>query len=375
MTQVPIAVVGVSALFPGSTDAHSGFWRDILAGRDLITDVPADALADRGLLRPRSLGKPDKTYAKRGAFLPEVPSTPWSSVSRRASSPPRTPRSSSPDRRPARPRRRHAGQFAEARSRAHLSVILGVTSGQELLGSMVSRLQRPVWLKALRDAGIPEVEAKSSASASPPTTCPGRSRPSPACSATSSPGASPTASTSAAPTASPTRPARAPSPRSPWRINELVPRPVRPGDHRRRRHHERHLHVHVLQQDARALKTGDCRRSRQGRRHAARRGHGDGRAQAPRGRRARRRSGLRRDPRRRRSSDGRSKSVYAPVPEGQARRCAARTRVAGYGPDTVELVEAHGTGTKAGDAAEFEGLNRLRRERPPPTASGARSAR
>ena len=39
-SQVPIAVVGVSALFPGSSDAQ-GFWRDILAGRDLITDVPA----------------------------------------------------------------------------------------------------------------------------------------------------------------------------------------------------------------------------------------------------------------------------------------------------------------------------------------------
>ena len=35
----PIAVVGVSALFPGSSDAR-GFWADIMAGRDLITDVP-----------------------------------------------------------------------------------------------------------------------------------------------------------------------------------------------------------------------------------------------------------------------------------------------------------------------------------------------
>jgi acyl transferase domain-containing protein len=38
-SSVPIAVVGVSALFPGSTDAR-GFWSDILAGRDLVTDVP-----------------------------------------------------------------------------------------------------------------------------------------------------------------------------------------------------------------------------------------------------------------------------------------------------------------------------------------------
>jgi acyl transferase domain-containing protein len=35
----PVAVVGVSALFPGSLDA-TGFWKDILGGSDLITDVP-----------------------------------------------------------------------------------------------------------------------------------------------------------------------------------------------------------------------------------------------------------------------------------------------------------------------------------------------
>ena len=36
MPQVPIAIVGVSALFPGSTDAQ-GFFRDILAGRGPTT--------------------------------------------------------------------------------------------------------------------------------------------------------------------------------------------------------------------------------------------------------------------------------------------------------------------------------------------------
>jgi acyl transferase domain-containing protein len=35
----PIAIVGVSALFPGSQDS-GGFWRDILAGTDLLSDVP-----------------------------------------------------------------------------------------------------------------------------------------------------------------------------------------------------------------------------------------------------------------------------------------------------------------------------------------------
>ncbi len=56
------------------------------------------------------------------------------------------------------------------------------------------------------------------------------------------------------------------------------------------------------------------------------------------------------------SSDGRSKSVYAPVSAGQARALSNTYDKSGYGPDTVELIEAHGTGTVAGDAAEFGGL-------------------
>lgn len=59
------------------------------------------------------------------------------------------------------------------------------------------------------------------------------------------------------------------------------------------------------------------------------------------------------------SSDGRAKSIYAPEPKGQAmalRRAYERTE---YGPDTVELVEAHGTGTKAGDIAELRALKEV----------------
>ena len=67
----PIAVVGVSALFPGSTEA-GGFWRDILAGRDLITDVPETHWLVEDYYDPDP-SAPDKTYAKRGGFLPRMP--------------------------------------------------------------------------------------------------------------------------------------------------------------------------------------------------------------------------------------------------------------------------------------------------------------
>ncbi|MEE8660125.1 hypothetical protein CGLAMM_02060 [Acetobacteraceae bacterium EV16G] len=57
------------------------------------------------------------------------------------------------------------------------------------------------------------------------------------------------------------------------------------------------------------------------------------------------------------SSDGKSKSIYAPRAEGQMKALRRAYDVAGYGPETVELVEAHGTGTIAGDAAEFTALD------------------
>jgi acyl transferase domain-containing protein/acyl carrier protein len=56
------------------------------------------------------------------------------------------------------------------------------------------------------------------------------------------------------------------------------------------------------------------------------------------------------------SSDGRSTSVYAPLPAGQARALRLAYQNAGYGPESVGLVEAHGTGTMAGDEAELRAL-------------------
>jgi acyl transferase domain-containing protein len=56
------------------------------------------------------------------------------------------------------------------------------------------------------------------------------------------------------------------------------------------------------------------------------------------------------------SSDGRFKSIYAPRPDGQAKALKRAYDDAGFAPKSCGLIEAHGTGTKAGDAAEFSGL-------------------
>ncbi len=61
------------------------------------------------------------------------------------------------------------------------------------------------------------------------------------------------------------------------------------------------------------------------------------------------------------SSDGRSESIYAPLAAGQARALREAYRVSGVNPGTVQFVEAHGTGTKVGDVVEFEALDTVYR--------------
>ena len=56
------------------------------------------------------------------------------------------------------------------------------------------------------------------------------------------------------------------------------------------------------------------------------------------------------------SSDGKYKSIYAPRKEGQVAALRRAYEDAGFAPETVSLIEAHGTGTMAGDPTEFGSL-------------------
>ena len=64
----PVAIVGASALFPGSI--HKGkFWKNILEGHDLLSEVPETHWLLDDYYDPDPT-TPDKTYAQRGGFLP-----------------------------------------------------------------------------------------------------------------------------------------------------------------------------------------------------------------------------------------------------------------------------------------------------------------
>ena len=355
MTQVPIAIVGVSALFPGSTDAQ-GFWRDILLGRDLITDVPPSHWLIEDYYDPDP-SAPDKTYSRRGAFLPDVAFDPMEF----GIPPSILPATDTAQLLALIVAQRvlddaTQGQFARM-DRERASVILGVTSGQELLGTMVSRLQRPIWLKALRDSGVPEDEATVICDRIASGFVPWQESSFPGllgnvvagriANRFDLRGTNCVTDAACASTLSALSMA----------VNELAigqsDLVIAGGVDTMN-----DIFMYMCFSKTPALsKTGDCRpfsdaadgtllgegmamlalkrlddAERAGDRvYAVIRGVGS-------------------------ASDGRSKSVYAPLPEGQARALRRAYQSAGYGAETVELVEAHGTATKAGDAAEFAGL-------------------
>src|SRR5688572_5353396 len=354
----PIAIVGVSALFPGSTDA-TGFWRDILEGRDLITDVPAShwLIDDYYDADPSAA---DKTYARRGGFLDPVgfdalgfgippatmPATDTSQLLALIL---------------AQTVLQDAlrGQF-ESADRSRTSVILGVTSAQELLFSMVSRLQRPVWVKALRESGLPEDEVQAACERIAANYVPWQESSFPGLLGNVVAGrianrlnlGGTNCVTDAACASALSAMAMAISELQLGTSDLVIAGGVDTLND---------IFMYMCFSKTPALSpTGDCRpfsdqadgtmlgeglgmvalkrladAERDGDRiYAVIRGMGS-------------------------SSDGRSKSVYAPVPEGQAKALRRAYDIAGYGPETVELMEAHGTGTKAGDVAEFEGLRQV----------------
>ncbi|MDQ3263751.1 MAG: SDR family NAD(P)-dependent oxidoreductase [Myxococcota bacterium] len=354
----PIAVVGVSALFPGSVD-KDGFWRDILSGRDLLTDVPAThwLIEDYYDADPKAR---DKTYARRGGFLPEVDFDPmaWGIP---PSIVPATDTAQLLSLIVAQQVLEDAcgSQFKQL-PRDRISVILGVTSAQELLGSMVSRLQRPVWVKALREMGLPEVQVVEAAERIASHYVEWQESTFPGVLGNVVAGrianrldlGGTNCVTDAACASSFSALAMAVSELRLGQSDLVITGGADTMND---------IFMYVCFSKTPALSpTGDCRPFSD-KADGTMLGEGIGMVAL------KRLADAERDGDRiyavvkgvGSSSDGRAKSVYAPVPEGQASALRRAYEQAGYSPDTVELVEAHGTGTHAGDAAEFEGLRQV----------------
>ncbi len=148
----PIAVVGVSALFPGSADAQH-FWRNIVEGADLLSDVPESHWRISDYYDPEP-DTPDKMYAQRGGFLPYVDFVPTD-----FGVPPNTVPAIDTAQLLALAVARQVLEDVAGGDFSHVdtdrvSVVLGVASATEMVAHMSGRLQAPVWERALRGAGI-----------------------------------------------------------------------------------------------------------------------------------------------------------------------------------------------------------------------------
>ncbi|MGP3750763.1 SDR family NAD(P)-dependent oxidoreductase [Streptomyces sp. IBSNAI001] len=356
--QVPIAVVGVGALMPGEHGAD-GFWRTVLAGRDLITDVPAARWLVEDYYDPDPTA-PDKTYARRGAFLSDVGFDPMA-----FGIPPNTLAATDTVQllalTVAEQVLADAGGLAGA-DRDRVSVILGA-GATELFTHMTARIQRPVWIKALRENGIPEDEAQAVCDSITDHYAPWQESTFPGMLGNVIAGRianrfdlhGTNHITDAACASSFAALSAAVSELSLGRADLVISGGVDASND---------AGTFMCFSKTPALSpTGDCRpfsdaadgtmlgegiamyalkrlddAERAGDRiHAVVRGIGS-------------------------SSDGRSGAIYAPLPEGQARALRRTYEDAGYGPETVELVEAHGTGTSAGDGAEFAALRQVYEE-------------
>jgi acyl transferase domain-containing protein/NADP-dependent 3-hydroxy acid dehydrogenase YdfG len=350
-----LAIVGVSALFPGSRDAGA-FWRNILTGADLLTDVPPTHWLIEDWYDPDPT-VPDKVYAKRGGFLPQVQfdAGEWGV-------PPKIMKVTDTSQLLALMaadqvlRDAAGGRFA-AMDRSRISVILGVTSAQELACTMAGRLQKPVWLKALREHGVPEPEAQAicariAAHFHPweESTFPGLLGNVVAGRIANRLNLGGTNCVVDAACA------------SAFGALAMAAQELYLGDS--------DLVItggvdtindvftfECFSKTPALSPSGDCRPFSDAA-DGTMLGEGLGMFALRRLEDAERDGdpiyavlcGLGT------SSDGRAKSVYAPVPKGQLAAVKRAQQMAGFDPRSIELVEAHGTGTKAGDAAEFEGL-------------------
>ncbi|MCU1686086.1 MAG: pks1-2 [Amycolatopsis sp.] len=66
----PVAIVGMSVLFPGSPDLDA-YWRNLVGGFDAITDVPPGRW-DESHYAPSEAPRADRLYCKRGGFVDEL---------------------------------------------------------------------------------------------------------------------------------------------------------------------------------------------------------------------------------------------------------------------------------------------------------------
>ncbi|MFK8056365.1 MAG: beta-ketoacyl synthase N-terminal-like domain-containing protein [Saprospiraceae bacterium] len=158
LKKTPIAVIGISAMFADAKNMEE-YWTNIIQSRDSIKDVPPN----RWLIDDyfdEEMTTPDKTYCKRGGFLPEIDFNPME-----FGLPPNilevTDASQLLGLVAARDAFEDAGYGRTSTKftkelKEKTGVLLGVGGGQKLITPLIARLQYPIWERALRASGVSE---------------------------------------------------------------------------------------------------------------------------------------------------------------------------------------------------------------------------
>jgi polyketide-type polyunsaturated fatty acid synthase PfaA len=155
----PIAIVGMASLLPQARNLRE-YWQNIVNKIDCITDVPATHWSVEDYYDPNPRTTEDKTYCKRGGFLPEVDFNPMefgippsilevTDVSQLLSLV------------VAKEAMEDAG-YGEKRefSREMVGVILGVAMAKQLGMPLSARLEYPIWEKALKSSGLSDEDTQ-----------------------------------------------------------------------------------------------------------------------------------------------------------------------------------------------------------------------
>ena len=158
LKQTPIAIVGMASVFPQSRNLRE-YWQNIVDKADCITDVPDNRWNIEDYYDPDPT-VPDKTYCKRGGFIPEVDFNPME-----FGIPPNqlevTDISQLLALLVAKEALKDAGCGDGDFDKEHTGVVLGVALARQLTMPLAARLQYPIWEKALRSSGIAETDIET----------------------------------------------------------------------------------------------------------------------------------------------------------------------------------------------------------------------
>lgn len=356
LQQTPIAIVGMASVFPNASNLQE-YWENILGKVDCITDVPPSRWNVDEYYDPDPY-KPDKTYCRRGGFIPDVDFNPME-----FGLPPNLLETTDVSQLlslvVAKQALQDAGYDSINFDREHTGVILGAVSRQ-LSVPLSARLQYPIWQKVLKSSGLADEDVEKivekiklayvswEESAFPGTlsnVIAGR-----IANRLDLGGVNCVVDAACASSLAAFK--MAISELVEYRCNMMLTGGVDPDNSPftymcfsktpalSKRQESRPFDA---QSDGMILGEGiglivlkrleDAERDRN-KIYAVIRGIGT-------------------------SSDGRYKSIYAPRPAGQVKALQRAYQDAGISPASVGLIEAHGTGTMAGDPAEFAGLNEV----------------